>query len=103
MTEPKKTPESESATARLKEKPYMPIEHRPLLGVDEVEALTVIPTKIIRANVCNGLLKACMAGSTTMRIRRRVWTPGLTRCPRGAPKGNPTRARLWTKWGFPMT
>lgn len=70
MTEPKKTPESESTTARPKEKPYVPIENRPLLGVDEVEALTGVPAKIIRANVRNGLLKACMAGSTTMRIRR---------------------------------
>lgn len=50
---------------------FVPIENRPLLGVDEVEALTGVPAKIIRANVRNGLLKACMAGSTTMRIRRR--------------------------------
>lgn len=32
--------------------------------------LRAFPPKIIRANVRNGLLKACMAGSTTMRIRR---------------------------------
>lgn len=49
---------------------YVPIENRPLLGVDEVEALTGVPAKIIRAQVRNGLLKARMAGSTTMRIRR---------------------------------
>ncbi|PKU96924.1 hypothetical protein CQR55_0707 [Bifidobacterium pseudolongum subsp. globosum] len=54
-----------------KKTPYVPIENRPLLGVDEVEVLTGVPAKIIRANVRNGLLKACMAGSTTMRIRRR--------------------------------
>lgn len=54
-----------------KKTPCVPIENRPLLGVDEVEALTGVPAKIIRANVRNGLLKACMAGSTTMRIRRR--------------------------------
>ena len=71
MTESKKTLESEGTTARPKEKPYVPIENRPLLGVDEVEALTGVPAKIIRANVRNGLLKACLAGSTTMRIRRR--------------------------------
>ena len=71
MTESKKTLESEGTTARPKEKPYVPIENRPLLGVDEVEAHTGVPAKIIRANVHNGLLKACMAGSTTMRIRRR--------------------------------
>ena len=70
MTESKKTLESEGTTARPKEKPYVPIENRPLLGVDEVEALTGVPAKIIRANVRNGLLKARMAGSTTMRIRR---------------------------------
>ena len=47
------------------EKPYVPIEHRPLLGVTEAEALTGIPAKIIR-----GRLAARMADSTTMRIRR---------------------------------
>ena len=36
----------------------------------EAEALTGVPVKIIRAQVRNGLLKARMAGSTTMRIRR---------------------------------
>ncbi|WP_137655449.1 helix-turn-helix domain-containing protein [Bifidobacterium moukalabense] len=61
---------SPAATTDSKKKPYVPIEHRPLLGVPEVEALTGIPAKIIRANVRNGLLKARMAGSTTMRIRR---------------------------------
>lgn len=68
MTEQKNTSASETDDA--KKKPYVPIENRPLLGVDEVEALTGVPAKIIRANVRNGLLKACMAGSTTMRIRR---------------------------------
>lgn len=53
-----------------KKTPYVSIENRPLLSVDEVEALTGVPAKIIRANVRNGLLKACMAGSATMRIRR---------------------------------
>lgn len=62
MTESKKTLESEGTTARPKEKPYVPIENRPLLGVDEVEALTGVPAKIIRAQVRNGLLKARMAG-----------------------------------------
>ena len=51
-------------------KPFVPIADRPLLGVPEVEALTGVPAKIIRANVRNGLLGACMVGSTTMRIRR---------------------------------
>ena len=70
MTESKKTLESEGTTARPKEKPYVPIADRPLLGVPEAEALTGVPAKIIRAQVRNGLLKARMAGSTTMRIRR---------------------------------
>ena len=48
----------------------MPIENRPLLGVDEVEALTGVPAKIIRANIRSGRLAARMADSTTMRIRR---------------------------------
>ena len=41
-----------------------------MLGVPEAEALTGVPAKLIRAQVRNGLLKARMAGSTTMRIRR---------------------------------
>lgn len=78
MTEQKNTSASETEDA--KKKPYVPIENRPLLGVDEVEALTGVPAKIIRANVRNGLLKACLAGSTTMRIRRRdldAWLDAL--------------------------
>ena len=55
---------------------FVPIADRPLLGVPEAEALTGVPAKIIRANVRNGLLKACMAGSTTMRI----WIPRKTNC-----------------------
>ena len=70
MTDSRKPSETGTTTARPKEKPYVPIENRPLLGVDEVEALTGVPAKIIRAQVRNGLLKARMAGSTTMRIRR---------------------------------
>lgn len=68
MTEQKNT--SASETEDTKKKPYVPIENRPLLGAPEAEALTGIPVKIIRAQVRNGLLKARMAGSTTMRIRR---------------------------------
>lgn len=58
------------ATSQSKKKPYVPINDRPLLGVPEAEALTGVPAKIIRAQIRNGLLKARMAGSTTMRIRR---------------------------------
>lgn len=61
---------SASETDDAKKKPYVPIADRPLLGVPEAEALTGVPAKIIRAQVRNGLLKARMAGSTTMRIRR---------------------------------
>lgn len=71
MTKPKRTSASENNAADPKEKPYVPITDRPLLGVPEAEALTGVPAKIIRAQVRNGLLKARMAGSTTMRIRRR--------------------------------
>lgn len=63
-----------------KRKPYVPIENRPLLGVAEAEALTGIPAKIIRAQIRSGLLKARMAGSTTMRVRRAdldVWLDAL--------------------------
>ena len=67
MTEQKNTSASETDDA--KKKPYVPITDRPLLGVPEAEALTGVPAKIIRAQVRNGLLKARMAGSTTMRIR----------------------------------
>mgnify|MGYP007126431695 FL=1 len=70
MTDSKQPSETGTTTAEPKEKPYVPIEHRPLLGVPEAEALTGVPTKITRAQVRNGLLKARMAGSTTMRIRR---------------------------------
>lgn len=89
MTESKKTLESEGTTARPKEKPYVPIENRPLLGVDEVEALTGVPAKIIRAQVRNGLLKARMAGSTTMRIRRADLDAWLDALPAGTHKETP--------------
>lgn len=63
-------PEEDPETDDAKKKPFVPISDRPLLGVPEAEALTGIPAKIIRAQIRNGLLKARMAGSTTMRIRR---------------------------------
>lgn len=66
IADPETDPEPDDA----KKKPYVPIADRPLLGVPEAEALTGVPAKIIRAQVRNGLLKARMAGSTTMRIRR---------------------------------
>ena len=68
--EPSETGTTASETDDAKKKPYVPIADRPLLGVPEAEALTGVPAKIIRAQVRNGLLKARMAGSTTMRIRR---------------------------------
>ena len=55
---------------RRQEEALRPHHRPPLLGVPEAEALTGVPAKIIRAQVRNGLLKARMAGSTTMRIRR---------------------------------
>ena len=95
MTESKKTLESEGTTARPKEKPYVPIENRPLLGVDEVEALTGVPAKIIRANVRNGLLKARRCASDGG-----IWTNGLTCCQRGAPKGKPHSRPIVDEVGF---
>ena len=80
MTKPERTSASENNAADPKEKPYVPITDRPLLGVPEAEALTGIPAKIIRAQIRNGLLKARMAGSTTIRIRRAdldVWLDAL--------------------------
>lgn len=80
MTDSRKPSETGTTTAEPKEKPYVPIEHRPLLGVPEAEALTGVPAKIIRAQIRNGLLKARMAGSTTIRIRRAdldVWLDAL--------------------------
>ena len=71
MTEPKKTPESESTAARPKKKPYVPIEHRPLLGVPEAAALTGLTEANIRLAVGRGDLIACYAYTTIMRIRRR--------------------------------
>mgnify|MGYP002738119677 CR=1 FL=1 len=68
--EPSETRTTASEPDDAKKKPYVPITDRPLLGVPEAEALTGVPAKIIRAQVRNGLLKARMAGSTTMRIRR---------------------------------
>ena len=59
--EPSETGTTASETDDAKKKPYVPIADRPLLGVPEAEA---------RTGVRNGLLKARMAGSTTMRIRR---------------------------------
>lgn len=80
MTDSRKPSGTGTTTADPKKKPYVPIEHRPLLGVPEAEALTGVPAKIIRAQIRNGLLKARMAGSTTMRIRRAdldVWLDAL--------------------------
>ena len=54
-----------------KEKPFVPIADRPLLGVPEAAALTGLDEKIIRLTIRQGELIACYAGSSTKRIRRR--------------------------------
>ena len=54
-----------------KKTPYVPIEHRPLLGVPEAAALTGLDEKAIRPAIRQGELIACYAGSSTKRIRRR--------------------------------
>ena len=60
-----------TTTAGPKEKPYVPIEHRPLLGVPEAAALTGLDEKVVRQAIRRGELIACYAGSSTKRIRRR--------------------------------
>lgn len=85
MTKPKKTLESEGTTARPKEKPYVPIEHRPLLGVPEAAALTGLDEKVIRLAIRQGELIACYVHSSTKRIRRRDlddWLSALPERPR---------------------
>lgn len=85
MTKPKKTLESEGTTARPKEKPYVPIEHRPLLGVPEAAALTGLDEKVIRLAIRQGKLIACYVHSSTKRIRRRDlddWLSALPERPR---------------------
>ncbi len=66
MTDSRKPSETEP-----KEKPYVPIEHRPLLGVPEAAALTGLDEKVVRQAIRQGELIACYAGSSTKRIRRR--------------------------------
>lgn len=61
----------ETIHAGPKEKPYVPIEHRPLLGVSEAAALTGLDEKIVRQAIRQGELIACYAHSSTKRIRRR--------------------------------
>lgn len=68
-----------------KEKPYVPIEHRPLLGVPEAAALTGLDEKVIRLAIRQGELIACYALSSTKRIRRRDlddWLSALPERPR---------------------
>lgn len=71
MSETKKTPESESTAVRPKKKPYVPIEHQPLLGVPEAAALTGLTEANIRLAVGRCDLIDCYAYTTIMRIRRR--------------------------------
>lgn len=49
---------------------YVPIEHRPLLGVPEAAALTGLDEKVIRLAIRQGKLIACYVHSSTKRIRR---------------------------------
>lgn len=61
---------------------FVPIADRPLLGVPEAEALNRRagedhPRQCVR----NALLMACMAGSTTMHIRRAGLDSGLDSLP----------------------
>ena len=65
MTEPRKKP----STPR--ERPFVPIADRPLLGVPEAAALCGLDEKVVRNAIRAGELIACYAGSSTKRIRRR--------------------------------
>ena len=72
MTNPsEKTTTPKTTTTKSKEKPYVPIENRPLLGVPEAAALTGLTEANIRLAVRRGDLIACYAYTTIMRIRRR--------------------------------
>lgn len=85
MTKPKRTSASENDVADPKEKSYVPIEHRPLLGVPEAAALTGLDERVIRQAIHQGELIACYALSSTKRIRRRDlddWLSALPERPR---------------------
>ena len=60
---------------------YVPIEHRPLLGVPEAAALCGLTEKVIRQAVRRGDLIACYAYTSTMRIRRRDLEDWLSALP----------------------
>lgn len=79
MTEPQKK------SSAPKEKPFVPIEHRPLLGVPEAAALTGLTEANIRQAVRRGDLIACYAYTTIMRIRRRDLDDWLESLP-GSPE-----------------
>ena len=82
------------STAGPKEKPYVPIEHRPLLGVSEAAALTGLDEKIVRQAIRQGELIACYAHSSTKRIRRRDLDDWISSLPIDGPDGYDT-APAW--------
>ncbi len=71
MTDSKQPSETGTTTSQSKEKPHVPIEHRPLLGVPEAAALTGLTEANIRLAIRRGDLIACYAYTTIKRIRRR--------------------------------
>ncbi len=54
----------------MADKPFVPIEHRLSLTVEEAAALSGIPVKTVRLAVRAGELGHFEKGSTTARIRR---------------------------------
>ncbi len=64
-----------------KKTPFVPIEHRPLLGVPEAAALTGLTEKAVRMAVRRGELIVCYVHSSTMRIRRRDLDDWLSALP----------------------
>lgn len=72
-------------TSPTPRKLYVPIGHRPLLGVPEAVALTGLDEKVIRLAIRQGKLIACYVHSSTKRIRRRDlddWLSAMTKRPR---------------------
>lgn len=83
MTKPKRTSASENDVADPKEKPYVPIEHRPLLGVPEAATLTGLDEKVIR----QAIRQASSSPATSIRRPSAsdgvIWTIGCPRCRNG--------------------
>lgn len=72
-----------------RDKPYVPIENRTLLGVREAAALTGLQPKVVQRAIRRGDLPCCYAGSGTKRIRRRDLDDWVASLPE-----DPTKVRV---------